>query len=88
MSSEVFSGYCFKNGIKQKVAIKKAKLIYFNMVLREAMILSHFNHRNIIKPIAVSLKENAFAMEYMELGSIVAALRVRILLTYQEFLVI
>lgn len=88
MSSEVFSGYCFKNGIKQKVAIKKAKSIYSEMVFREAMILSHFNHRNIIKPVAISDKEHAFAMEYMELGSIASALRVRILLTYQKFLVI
>lgn len=76
MSSNIYFGNCVKNGIQKKVAIKRPKIDFDGVVVREGMLLAQFDHENIIKLIAVSFEEPEIALEYMELGSLVSALRV------------
>lgn len=79
MSSNIYFGYCVKNGVQKKVAIKTPKLGFAEVVVSEGMHLAQFDHENIIKLVAVSFEEPEIALEYMELGSLVSALKVSFL---------
>lgn len=86
-TSNVYFGIFTKDGCQQKVAIKKPKSVFLrHLLIREAMIMSQFDHVNIIKVIGVYEEHCEVALEFMELKSLSVSLTVRIFLIWEIFM--
>lgn len=78
-TGRIYSGILMKGGIKYQVAVKRPKANeYCKVLFHDALMLSQFNHKNIIKLIAVSDSQPEIALELMDLGNLNNALEVSI----------
>lgn len=76
--ANVFPGIFCKDNIQHKVAIKvpNPMLTNFDSFKRELMVMSQFDHKNVIKLLAISENRLKIATELMNWGNLIMAVTV------------